>query len=233
MARSFVIGASLVAHVGLLIALDRIEVKESHAATAIEVVETTKGKPKPPETKVEPPPPEPPKERARNTRPAEAAPPPPDAPPPPTNSSPLDALPDFGLELGGSGGPGGFAIAQGTGPRNAAPRPVQKTLSESAAPKPEIKDSCAEGPAKPKLIKLPQPNYTDAARAAGIEGKVRVQITVDESGQVVDAKVLSSLGHGLDESALAAAKAASFEAAVRCGKPTRSTFTVSIRFTAS
>lgn len=231
MSRSLVIGVSLAAHVGFLVALDRIDVKESQAATAIEVVETQKEKPKPPpETKVEPPQAErTERTRAQNPKPAEA---PPEAPPEAAPSA-LDALPDFGLELGGSGGPGGFGIAQGKGPINPKPAaPVQKSLSQAPAPLPVV-DECAEGPAKPKLKNLPQPNYTDAARAAGVEGKVRVQITVDETGQVVEAKILSSLGHGLDEAALTAAKAASFEAAVRCGKPTRSTFTISIRFSAT
>jgi periplasmic protein TonB len=78
---------------------------------------------------------------------------------------------------------------------------------------------------------VPQPLGTEAARAAGIEGKVRVQLTVDETGHVVDVKLLQGLGYGLDEAALAAAKRAEFEPALRCGKPTRATFNISMRFT--
>jgi periplasmic protein TonB len=67
--------------------------------------------------------------------------------------------------------------------------------------------------------------------AAGIEGKVRVQLTVDETGRVVDVKLLQGLGYGLDEAALAAARQAEFEPAVRCGKAARATFNISMRFT--
>jgi protein TonB len=80
---------------------------------------------------------------------------------------------------------------------------------------------------------VPQPAYTDRAREAGVEGKVRIELTVDETGRVVSVKVLSGLGYGLDEAAVAAAQSATFEPAIRCGKPTRATFTISMRFSSS
>jgi protein TonB len=107
--------------------------------------------------------------------------------------------------------------------------PVRRALAQ--APLPAI-DDCADPPAKPKPVSVPQPAYTEAARAAAVEGKVRVELTVDEAGRVVSVRVLSGLGHGLDEAAVAAAKAATFQPAVRCGKPTRATFTISMRFSA-
>ena len=82
-------------------------------------------------------------------------------------------------------------------------------------------------------INVPQPAFTEAARAAGVEGKVRVELTVDETGRVVDVRVLQGLGYGLDEAALSAARSATFEPALRCGKPSRATFTISMRFTAT
>jgi protein TonB len=80
---------------------------------------------------------------------------------------------------------------------------------------------------------VPQPAYTDRAREAGVEGKVRIELTVDETGRVVAVKVLAGLGYGLDEAAVAAAQSATFEPAIRCGKPSRATFTISMRFTSS
>jgi protein TonB len=229
-----VIGGSLAAHVALLFALGEIRPPELFAATSIEVLEAKQPDeppPPPPPAKVETPSP------VVNEMPKARAPKPLAAPEPeaatPAKASSLGDLPDLGLELSGGtgGGGGGFALPPPS-PRAAAPAPVERTL---ARPKPPVvqADACDEPPAKPKLVNLPQPVYTEAARAAGIEGKVRVQITVDESGAVVDVKALTSLGHGLDEAALAAAKAASFEAALRCGRPSRSTFTVAIRFSAS
>ncbi len=229
--RFYVIGASLLVHGGLVYALGEIHEQEALAATSIEVVESKKEKPKPPPVEVEPPPPEEKPQRSRNSKPAEA---PQDAPPPPASTAPLADLPDFGLDLSGGGpGAGGFAIAQGKGPLTpAAKTPVQKTLSQAPAPTPAA-DLCAEPPAKPKLVSAPQPTYTDAARAAAVEGKVRLQLTVDETGKVIDAKVVAGLGHGLDEAALAAAKSIVFEGAVRCGKPSRSTVNFAFRFSAS
>ncbi len=48
---------------------------------------------------------------------------------------------------------------------------------------------------------------------------VRVQVTVDETGNVLNARVLSGLGYGLDEIALKAARDTQFEPATLCGKP--------------
>lgn len=228
------VGGSLLAHGVLVLALGEIRPPAALASTAIEVVESVK--PAPPEpAHVEPPSPEPAaraqadKPKARAAKPVEAPPPEPS----PAAASPLANLPDFGLELSGGSGGNGLAIPQGQAPaRRERASSVQKTL-EKAAPSSKAIDTCEDGPAKPKLLNLPQPTYTDAARAAGVEGKVRVQLTVDETGKVVDAKALSSLGHGLDEAALAAARAATFEPAIRCGKPSRSTFTIAIRFAAS
>jgi protein TonB len=68
------------------------------------------------------------------------------------------------------------------------------------------------------------------ARQADIEGVVRIEVTVDESGRVIAARVLSGLGYGLDESALIAAKASSFEPATKCGKPVVGTVVIPFRF---
>ena len=47
---------------------------------------------------------------------------------------------------------------------------------------------------------------------------MRVEVTVDENGRVISARVLSGLGYGLDESALDAARGWQFQPATRCGK---------------
>jgi protein TonB len=192
-----------------------------------------KQKPKPPEP---PKPIEAPKEMlqrplaARNTPPPPAAAPPPD---PVAAAHPaLAAMPDFGINLtGGPGGPGGIAVPVGGGPAPAT-EPVahkEKTFGSTAAPAAGEGD-CTEDIVKAKPQGFVQPTYTDDARAAGIEGRVRVQVTIDSSGAILDAKVVSGLGHGLDESAIAAAKRMSFSAATRCGTAVKSTFVISMRF---
>jgi protein TonB len=77
---------------------------------------------------------------------------------------------------------------------------------------------------------MPHPHYTSTAREAAIEGRVRVEITVGSSGEVRKARVITSLGYGLDEAALEAARAARFEPALECGRAVSATFVVSIRF---
>lgn len=219
--------SSAAVHGGLLVGLGTIEARRVTEATAISVVENEAKPDKPPP----PPPPvqEPEVPRARQR--ARAAAPATDPTPAPSNEAPIDALPDLGFELGGvAGGAEGFAV------RASAPQATRATNSVArrvlVTPPKQAPDPCQEGPAKPKLISLPKPNYTSLARQNSIEGKVRVSITVNEQGQVVGAAVLSSLGYGLDEAALEAARSAQFEAAVRCGKSVQSTFTIAMRFSA-
>jgi protein TonB len=64
---------------------------------------------------------------------------------------------------------------------------------------------------KPTVIKQALPEYPEAAKQAGIEGRAVVQITILEDGSVSDAKVLQSSGNEvLDQSSLTAAKAFKF-----------------------
>ena len=221
-------------HGGLAVAIAHIETKESRAATAIEIAETKKREPeKKPPAEVKPDLPPESKKLARRSV-AAAAPKPAEAPPPVAAQPTLDSVPDFGLELSGGVGGGGLAIAAGS-PHGAAPAvaralgpAVKKPLPKSAAV-----DECDEPAKKPRPLNVPQPAYSDRARTAGIEGKVRVELTVDETGRVVSVRVLSGLGYGLDEAAVAAAERATFEPALRCGKATRATFTISMRFSSS
>ena len=231
--RTAFIAFSVVAHALLLLGIEQIDVKKSHAATAIQIAQSKKPAKKP-EAKVEPPPkkPEPPARDKRASAPKPAEAPPPEAPPP--QAAPLAAMPDFGVSLSGGVDGTGIALPVGgstqPGPRSQAAPTKAAPKQLSAAVTPAVVDGCDEPPAKPKPRSVPQPGYTDAARAAAVEGKVRVQLTVDETGRVVSVKLLQGLGYGLDEAALAAARQAEFEPAVRCGKPTSATFNISMRF---
>jgi len=225
------LGLSVLFHGALGLLIARIEMQESRAATAIEISEQKKREVEKKLDEQPKPPPEPPKLARR----AKAAEKPVEAPPPEVQEAPLEALPDFGLEL--SGGIGGVALPPSptavaaratTAPRAVAPVVKRPVATQAAA----ASDGCDEPAAKPRPKNVPQPAYTDRARAAGVEGKVRVELTVDETGRVVNVRVLTGLGYGLDEAAVAAAQSASFEPALRCGKPTRATFTISMRFSA-
>lgn len=229
--RGTFVGAVLV-HGALALAIGGIDARRSHAATAIELADVARKKV--PEKAPEPPPPAPERpKRALNRKPAPA--PVAEAPPEPVAKAALDNLPDFGVSLAGGVEGGGVALPSAQSnvlaaqPSAQRAEPLVKRVVK--APTPEAASDCDEPQAKPKPKSVPQPAYTPQALEAGVEGKVRIQFTVDETGRVVDVRLLSGLGYGLDEAALAAARQATFEPAVRCGKPVSATFTVSMRFT--
>lgn len=231
MSRLILISVSVGFHVGLVLMLGEVRVEKASAATPIEITEVAAPPPPPPPpepVKVEPEPPapepEPQPRRPPPPAPAKAAAPAPEAPATPS----FDGVPDFGLALEGAVGGGGVAVPVRR-PELAAPPPrVVKALAPAAP-----KNACDEPASKPKPVSVPQPVYTEAARTANVEGRVRVELTVDETGRVIDVKVLQGLGHGLDEAALSAARSSSFTPAQRCGRPVRATFTIAMRFSAS
>lgn len=195
-------------------------------------------KPKPKAKPPEPPKPiEAPKELLQ--RPTQrAAPPKPAAvlpPPDPVAAAhpALAAMQDFGISMsGGLPGAGGIAVPMGgaQGPSSIQPKAKEKVLGV-AAERPTVGGGdCAEELVKAKAQGFVKANYTDDARAAGIEGRVRVEISLDEAGHVQSTRVVSGLGHGLDESAMEAAKRMAFNPATRCGTAVKSTFVVSMRF---
>lgn len=75
----------------------------------------------------------------------------------------------------------------------------------------------------------PQPEYPPIAKAANVEGRVGVRVTVDEEGNVVAAKAVS--GHPLLQSAaVEAARAAKFKPTFVDGKPVRVIGVISYEF---
>lgn len=235
--RSYIYGASILVHALLGVWIARIESRKYSETIAISVAEKDakkqekKNEPPPEPPRVETKEPETKRKAARAEQKAKAAPPKPAETP--QESAPnraLDALPDFGLTLSGGVGAGGIAVPAGNGAAPPAPtkpqveKPPPRVLTATPA------DACADPIVKPKPIRMPQPAYTEAARAANIEGRVRVEVSVDAEGKVTGARLLSGLGHGLDEAALASAKQASFSPATRCGKPVSTTFVIAMRF---
>ncbi|AKT40093.1 energy transducer TonB [Chondromyces crocatus] len=236
---SLLYAASIAVHALLAASVLTIKQRERRENIAISVTESKKPPepPKPIEAPRLPPPPEekaPPRPaKARTVAEPKAEAPPPEAKAPSPTSAALDALPDFGLSLSGGAGPG-LAVPAGGGPppvaANAAPRPSATTPPPPKALAPRPVDDCTEAVVKPKPKRVPQPAYTASAREAGVEGRVRVEVTVGADGQITGARILSGLGHGLDEAALSAARSGSFEPATRCGKPVSATFVIAMRF---
>ncbi len=228
--------ASFGAHLALAAGVVSIKGAKIYEDVSVAVFEKAKPAPE----KEERPPPEPPPEApkaaakiAKAVAPKPAPPPPPDAPAPaPAGPSSGANIPDFGLSLGGGTGGGGLALPAGGAKAAAAPASsVHVSKKVLGAPASTAAEACAEPPTKPKVVSITQPAYTPEARDANIAGRVRVELTVDATGHVSAARVLEGLGHGLDEAALVAARAATFEAGTRCGKAAPATFVISMRFT--
>jgi TonB family protein len=71
----------------------------------------------------------------------------------------------------------------------------------------------------PRLIKRVEPEYTEHARAAGIQGTVMLRAQLDEKGQLSAFSISRGLGYGLDENAIRCAQQWKFEPSTRNGVP--------------
>ncbi len=71
----------------------------------------------------------------------------------------------------------------------------------------------------PKVLEKVEPNYTDEARAAKIEGTVALSVVVGTDQRVHDIKILKSLDAGLDANAIQAIRAWKFQPGTKNGKP--------------
>jgi periplasmic protein TonB len=230
----WIYAVSLGAHIALGLFLYLLPARENQRVVAIDLASFKK---KPPPPKAAPEPPEPPREhRPKILAPSPAAPAPakvaeaPVAEPAPQPSAGGEAVADLGaVALDGAG-----AVNRGAGAglrdgahAASAPKPITHRIKQLA---PAPQDECTEPIVKPKVKTPGQISYTKEGQEAEIEGVVRVQVTVDETGKVIAATVLSGLGYGLDERALAAARDSTFEPATLCGKPVVATKVLAFTF---
>lgn len=72
--------------------------------------------------------------------------------------------------------------------------------------------------------------FSDQARRERFSGVVVISMIVNEEGVPVDVKVVRSIGHGLDEKALDAARQYRFTPAMRDGKPVAVRITMEVSF---
>jgi len=69
-----------------------------------------------------------------------------------------------------------------------------------------------------RILETPLAQYTDEARRANTHGDVRLRLVLAADGTVKNVFPIRSLGHGLTESAMKAARQIRFEPAIRNGK---------------
>lgn len=110
--------------------------------------------------------------------------------------------------------PGGPGYGNGTGGAQGA----RGTLASTEGPK---NSGAAAGGATRgvDILSEPNPAYSTEGRTLRLEGDVVLEVVFLASSQVQVIRVLSGLGHGLDEAAIQAAKQIHFRPATREGKP--------------
>jgi protein TonB len=82
----------------------------------------------------------------------------------------------------------------------------------------------------PRVRSAPAPDYPSIARAAGIEGTVRLLVTVGLRGRVERVEVLDAEAEVLVMPAVEAVRRWRFEPARQSGQPVRATILVPVRF---
>lgn len=234
----YIYGGSVLLHAALAVGAIMLPKSTTKEAVAIELHEAKKKK-EPPKPQAPPPPPPavekekprpaptPQQAQAKVAPVAKAA---TEAPPPVEMGA--DGFADLGVSLGNADGPGLAVPGAGAAPAaavaaTAATAAATRKVEQLAA---THKDTCNDPVVRPKRKVPVAPKYTLEARQAEIEGVVRVEVQIDETGHVISARVVSGLGYGLDEAALTAAKASTFEPASRCGKAVIGTIVLPFRF---
>ena len=82
----------------------------------------------------------------------------------------------------------------------------------------------------PKVLSQKEPIYTEAARAAKMQGAVVLTLVVDEEGAPRDFQVTRALGYGLDEKAIEAVQQWRFRPGMKDGKPVAVIATIEVNF---
>jgi VWFA-related protein/TonB family protein len=128
-------------------------------------------------------------------------------------------------------------------PEVAATRPAARatptpspapTPSEVSRPAPADETARQKGPISggvlnSKAVSLPRPDYPSSAKSVGAQGRVVVELMVDETGKVVKARAIS--GHPLlQKAAVAAALQARFSPTMLSGEPVSIIGTISYTF---
>src|SRR6267378_72770 len=140
----------------------------------------------------------------------------------------LPGGPGYGNGTGGDKGIRGTVASTGFGNGTANPPPSAKRggLQSTgfadqtvAAEAPKKKASIESATTPVDILEKPHPQYTAEGRSLKIEGDVVIEMVFLANGSVQVNRVVSGLGHGLDEAATRAAQQIKFKPARREGQP--------------
>jgi TonB family protein len=120
--------------------------------------------------------------------------------------------------------PGGPGFGNGTG----GARGIRGAAAAEASSKNGL--AAAGATTHVDILDKPNPVYSTEARTLRIEGDVVLEVVFLASGQMQVTRVVSGLGHGLDEAAIQAAKQIRFRPAKRDGQPVDTPARVRIGF---
>jgi protein TonB len=86
------------------------------------------------------------------------------------------------------------------------------------------------GVTPPKVLQKSDPDYTQEAKAAGIQGPVVLTVTVGDDGVARDIQVKKSLDPGLDANAVSSVQTWKFQPASKDGQAVRVIATIEVNF---
>jgi TonB family protein len=112
------------------------------------------------------------------------------------------------------------------------PKPAPPTISRSAPGTPNAEGVYTIGGdvSKPVLVRQVEPDYSEKARQAKLEGVVVLYFVIGADGRARDFRVMKSLGSGLDEKAIEAVSKWRFDPSRKAGKPVPVASTAEINF---
>lgn len=141
----------------------------------------------------------------------------------------LPGGPGYGNGTGGDKGARGTVASTGFGngtaitPQGGKRGSIQTSGfgdQTAAVEAPKKKAASTEGATTPvDILEKPRPEYTAEGRSLKIEGNVTLDVVFLASGTVEVNRLVSGLGHGLDDAASRAAKQIKFRPAKRDGQP--------------
>ncbi|MBV8513892.1 MAG: TonB family protein [Acidobacteria bacterium] len=142
------------------------------------------------------------------------------------NRAGLQALPGGpGYGNGTGGDKGARAVVQSSGFGNGTaiqdggtkkgPVATSGFANQTVADAAPVKKAAESGTTPVELLEKPKPVYTEEGRNLKIEGDVALDVVFQANGTVQVSKVVSGLGHGLDEAAVRAAQQIKFKPAKR------------------